>query len=233
MSRSLLLPLVLLVSAPVLAQDKAAPPSPGTIEVPDFRGVAVSHGLRAEVKPGARSVRLEGRAEDLARIKLEVKDGILTTRVDKGSWFSSGIRDVRLYVTNPRIEHVSASGGAHVDAEVTPASELELEASGGGELLVAGVDTKKLEVEASGGAEVTLRGRAAEMKVEGSGGSTIQARKVQVETLEVEASGGTHVEASPTQQLRGELSGGSTVKAGSKPAKVQVERSGGSEVDYE
>jgi hypothetical protein len=33
--------------------------------------------------------------------------------------------------------------------------------------------------------------------------------------------------------LRGELSGGSTVKAGSKPAKVQVERSGGSEVDFD
>jgi hypothetical protein len=232
MSRSLLLSLALLVSAPALAQDKAAP-APGPIEVPDFHGVAVGHGIHAEVKPGAKSVRLEGRAEDLARIKLEVKDGVLTTRVDKGSWRSSGIKGVRLYVTSPRVEHVSASGGAHVDAEVTPANELELEASGGSELRVAGVDTKSLEVEASGGAEVSIRGRAAEMKVEGSGGSVIQASKVQVETLEVEASGGARIEASPTQGLRGELSGGSTVQAASKPAKVQVESSGGSGVHYQ
>ncbi|HYO55445.1 hypothetical protein [Archangium sp.] len=56
--RSLLLPVVLLVSVPALAQDAAA--RAGQIEVPDFRGVAVSHGIQAEVKPGPKSVRLEG-----------------------------------------------------------------------------------------------------------------------------------------------------------------------------
>ncbi len=116
--RSLLLPIALLVSVPALAQDAAA--RAGQVEVPDFRGVAVSHGIHAEVKPGPKSVRLEGNKDELARVKLEVKDGVLTTQVEKTSTFlNKGLKDVRLYVTSPRVESVAASGGSHVDAEAT------------------------------------------------------------------------------------------------------------------
>ena len=113
MLRSLILPVALLVSAPVFAQGQAAPK--GQIEVPDFRGVAVSHGIHAEVKAGAKSVRLEGSADDLARVKLEVKDGLLTTQVEKSSFFGKGLGNVRLYVTNPRVESVVASGCARLE----------------------------------------------------------------------------------------------------------------------
>ncbi|QRN97398.1 DUF2807 domain-containing protein [Archangium violaceum] len=233
MLRTLLLPVALLVSVPAFAEAPAADSPKGQIEVPDFRGVAVSHGIRAEVKPGPKSVRLEGRSEDLSRVKLVVEHGVLTTQVERGSLFSRGMKEVRLYVTNPRVESVSASGGAHVEAEATAASTFEVEASGGSEVNVTGLDTKKLEVEASGGGEVSLKGQTGEMHVEGSGGAVIKARKVRAESLEVEASGGTHVEASPERSLKGELSGGSTVKASRKPEKVDVDTSGGSEVEYE
>jgi hypothetical protein len=56
---------------------------------------------------------------------------------------------------------------------------------------------------------------------------------VQAESLKVSASGGTRVEASPEKSLKGSLSGGSTVKAFSKPASVKVDASGGSQIEYE
>jgi hypothetical protein len=229
MLRSLLLPVALLVSTPVFAQGAAA----GQTDVPDFRGVAVGHGIRAEVKPGAKSVRLEGDKDDVARVKLEVKDGVLTTQVEKSSWFfSRGPKNVRLYVTNPRVESVSASGGAHVEAEATRSDTFAAAASGGAELDIRGVDTKKLEVAASGGSEVELQGRTGEMEIRGSGGSVIEAEQVQAESLDVSASGGTRVEAAPERSLTGSLSGGSTVKAARKPQSVQVNSSGGSQVLY-
>lgn len=228
MLRSLLLPAALLVSAPVFAQGAAA----GQLDVPDFRGVAVSHGIRAEVKPGAKSVRLEGNKDDLARVKLEVKDGVLTTQVEKGSFFSRGLKNVRLYVTNPRVESVAASGGAHVEAEATRSDTFLAAGSGGSELNITRVDAHTLEVAASGGSELELEGRAAEVKVQGSGGSVIEARRVQAESLDVSASGGTRVEAAPERDLTGSLSGGSTVKASRKPQSVQVNSSGGSQVLY-
>jgi hypothetical protein len=229
--RALVLPVALLISAPALAQDAAA--RPGQVDVPDFHGVAVSHGIRAEVKPGAKSVRLEGKAEDVAKVKLVVKDGVLQTEVERTGFFSRGLKDVRLYVTSPRVESVTASGGAHVQAETTKADTVSLESSGGSEIKVSGVDAKKLDVEASGGAEVSLKGRAGQLEVEASGGSVIEAGDVQTEVLEVEASGGSRVEATAERSITGELSGGSTVKAGKKPERVQVSTSGGSSIDYQ
>nr|QKW93806.1 putative auto-transporter adhesin head GIN domain [Vitiosangium cumulatum] len=195
----------------------------------------MSHGIHAEVKPGPKSVRLEGNKEDLARVKLAVKDGVLTTQVEKGSGLFNwkGIKDVRLYVTSPRVESVAASGGAHVDAEATRSDTFEAAASGGAELNIRGVDSKKLEVAASGGSELKLKGRTGELTVQGSGGSVIEAKKVQAESLEVAASGGTRVEASPERRITGSLSGGSTVTASTRPQSVQVNSSGGSEVQYE
>ncbi|WP_158502157.1 head GIN domain-containing protein [Vitiosangium sp. GDMCC 1.1324] len=232
MLRTLIVPVALLVSAPVLAQDAA---KGGQVDVPDFHGVAVSHGIHAEVKPGPKSVRLEGDKDDLARVRLEVKDGVLTTQVQKSpklfSW--GGTSNVRLYVTSPRVESVAASGGAHVEAEATRSDTFEVAASGGSELNIRGVDSKKLEVAASGGSELKLKGRTGELEIEGSGGSVIEARKVQAESLEVTASGGTRVEASPERRISGALSGGSTVKASTRPQSVQVNSSGGSEVQYE
>lgn len=229
--RSLLLPVALLVSVPALAQDAA---KGNTIEVPDFRGVAVSHGIRAEVKPGPKSVRLEGNKDDLARVKLEVKDGVLTTQVEKTSmFFNKGLKDVRLYVTSPRVESVVASGGSDVDAEATRVDTFEVAASGGSEVELTQVDSQKLEAAASGGSQLSFEGRATELKVAGSGGSIIEANKLQMESLNVTASGGTRVEASPERSIEGALSGGSMVKASKKPASVQVNSSGGSQVRYE
>jgi hypothetical protein len=232
--RSLVLPVALLASTPVFAQMVGADSRQGQIEVPDFRGVAVSHGIHAEVKPGPKSVRLEGNKEDVARVKFEVKDGVLTMQVERGNWlFGKGLKDMRLYVTNPRVESVSGSGGSHIEAEATAANTFTVAASGGTEINVTGVDSKELEAAASGGSELKLKGRTGELDVQGSGGSIIEARQLQAESLKVLASGGTRVEASPERSLQGSLSGGSTVKALKKPASVQVNTSGGSQVEYE
>ncbi|MGZ3460841.1 MAG: GIN domain-containing protein, partial [Archangium sp.] len=162
--RSLLLPATLLLSVPALAQGQDAGSNP--VNLPDFHGVAVSHGIHAEVKPGPKSARLEGNKDDLARVKLEVKDGVLTTQVERSSGlFSRGLKDVRLYVTSPRVESVAASGGSHVDAEATHADTFQAAASGGSEIQLSGVDAKKLDVEASGGSHASLKGRAGELEV--------------------------------------------------------------------
>jgi hypothetical protein len=229
--RALMLPIALLVSAPVLAQDAA---KGGAIDVPDFRGVAVSHGIRAEVKPGTKSVRLEGGGEELARVKVVVKDGVLRTEVERNStFFSQGLKGVRLYVTSPRVESVTASGGSHVDAQATKADSFKVASSGGGEITIKGVDSKELEAAVSGGGQLRLEGRADRLEVQASGGSIIEARKLSVESLEVQASGGSRVEARPSKSLTGELSGGSMVKAARKPERAEVNTSGGSQVQYE
>jgi hypothetical protein len=230
--RSLALPALLLLSSLASAQTPEGAKA-GSVEVPDFQGVAVSHGIRAEVKRGPKSVRLEGDAKQIPRVKLEVKDGVLTTEV-KGSnfFFSPGVDGVRLIVTNPQVTSVAASGGSEVDAEATPATEFSAAASGGGEVRVTGLETSSLKTSASGGATVTLAGRADSVTANASGGSVVQAEDVRAQTLEVNVSGGSRFEAHSAQKVTGNLSGGSTVRLQEKPGSINVNTSGGSEVKY-
>jgi hypothetical protein len=202
-----------------------------TRQVEDFHGVSVGHGMRAEVKVGPKSVRLEGSSEAVSRIRLEVEDGILTTRVDRKGWGGLNGR-VKLIVSSPRIDRVEASGGAVVDAEATASNDFDAEASGGAVLTVRGVDAKKVEAEASGGSEITLTGRAQTLEAEVSGGSQLHARKLQgITDLKAEASGGAIVEADAPANVSGDASGGSIIRLAKKPQNSQVDVSGGSRVD--
>ncbi|RYZ35003.1 MAG: DUF2807 domain-containing protein [Myxococcaceae bacterium] len=218
------------------AEDAKAPSSESageTRQVEDFHGVSVGHGMHAQVKVGPKSVRLEGSAESLSRVRLVVEDGVLTTRIDrKGSSWGGLNGRVRLIVSSPRIDHVEASGGSKVEAEATASEEFEAEASGGAELTVRGVDAKKVEAEASGGAELTLIGRATKMDAEISGGSQLHARQLQgVKELDVDASGGAIVEADAPANVSGEASGGSVISLSARPQNSRVEVSGGSRID--
>ncbi|RYZ35119.1 MAG: DUF2807 domain-containing protein, partial [Myxococcaceae bacterium] len=211
-----------------------ARPSQGsgeTRQVEDFHGVSVGHGMHAEVKVGPKSVRLEGSPENLSRIKLEVEDGILTTRVERKGW--SGLNGkVKLIVSSPRIEHVEASGGSHMNADVTASDEFDAEASGGAVLTVRGVDAKKVEAESSGGSEITLSGRATQLEAEASGGAQVHAQKLQgITDLKVEASGGSIVEADAPASVSGDASGGSIIRLSKRPRNAQVDVSGGSRLD--
>lgn len=202
-----------------------------TRQVEDFHGVSVSHGMRAEVKVGPKSVRLEGSPENLSRIHLEVEDGILTTNVDRKGWGGLNGR-VKLIVSSPRIDHVEASGGARMDAEATASGAFGAEASGGAVVTVRGVDAKKVDAEASGGSEITLTGRATQLDAEASGGSQVHAQKLQgLDQLEVEASGGSIVEADAPSQVSGDASGGSTIRLSKRPQSSNVDVSGGSRID--
>ncbi|NTX63301.1 DUF2807 domain-containing protein [Myxococcus sp. CA051A] len=204
-------------------------------DVPDFESLAVGHGIKAQVKVGPKSVRVEGPSELLSRLRLVVKDGQLTTQVERDGLFSQfqGGK-VRLYVSNPHLDGVDVSGGGNVEAEVSPSGdEFSAEASGGAALTVRGVDTKKVEVEASGGAAVNLAGRAQELDIEASGGAVIKAMDLKgVKSLEVEASGGVHVEADPSESLSVNATGGTTVQCVSRPPRTEVKARGGTRVVY-
>ncbi|MBJ6760753.1 DUF2807 domain-containing protein [Myxococcaceae bacterium JPH2] len=228
----------LLACACAHAEDRAKPDSSSrgdTREVSDFRGVAINSGMKAEVKVGPKSVRIEGDPEAVSRVLLEVKDGILEARAERnGHFFSSGMRGkVRLYISSPKVTSLEANGGSSITAEATSSSEFTVEATGGSEVDVRGVDTDELKAEASGGSNMTVRGRATEMDAEASGGSEVHAREVRgISRLEAEISGGSSVEADAPKHVKGEASGGSTLSLTARPDHSKFETSGGSRMTY-
>lgn len=201
-------------------------------DVPDFNGVEVSHGIKAQVTIGPKSVRVSGDEKQVAQIRTEVVDGKLVVRVEKNSWFGSSSKGVRVTISTPKLTSVEASGGSDVDAEASAADAFSIESSGGSDVNVRNLDAKKLKVDISGGGDVTLKGRSDALAVEASGGSEVHGKELSVKSLDVDASGGAEVEANPTERIAAELSGGSTVHVDSAPNQRDVSASGGARVVY-
>ncbi|MBN1208471.1 MAG: DUF2807 domain-containing protein [Myxococcaceae bacterium] len=200
-------------------------------EVPDFDGVAVGHGFKAQVTVGPKSVRVSGDEALVGLVRTEVEDGKLVVRVDRSAWPRRG-SGVRLTISSPKLTSVASSGGAKVDAEVAATDTFTAQASGGSELSVRNLDAKQLRVESSGGAEVTLKGRADTAQMEASGGAEVHGQELILEALDVEASGGATVNANPSQRIEADLSGGSTVHVDSSPSQRNVSSSGGARVVF-
>ncbi len=203
-----------------------------TRDVPDFNGVEVSHGLKAQVTVGPKSVRISGDEKRVGQVRTEVVDGKLVVRVEKSSGWGSSSKGVRLTISTPKLTSVEASGGSAVDAEATPADSFSVDSSGGSDVSVRNVDAKQLKVGISGGGSVTLKGRADTLQVEASGGSDMHGKELSLQSLNVEASGGSEVEANPSERIEADLSGGSTVHVDSAPAQRNVSASGGAQIIY-
>jgi hypothetical protein len=217
----------LLLSTSALAADTGS-----AREVPDFDGVKVSHGLKARVTVGPKSVRISGDEKQVSQVRTEVVDGKLVVRMEKSSWFGNSTRGIQVTISNPKVTSVEASGGAEVDAEASATDTFSAESSGGGDVSVRNVDAKKVKVDVSGGGELTIKGRADALDGDVSGGAELHARELSLKSLHVEASGGAEVEANPTERIEAEASGGSTVTVDTAPAQREVSTSGGSEVVF-
>ena len=201
-------------------------------DVPDFNGVEVSHGLKAQVTIGPKSVRISGDEKRVAQVRTEVVDGKLVVRVEKNAGWGSSSKGIHVTISTPKLTSVEASGGAEVDAEATPADTFSIDSSGGSDVSVRNLDAKKLKVGVSGGGGVTLKGRADALNLEASGGAEVHGKELSLKSLDVDASGGAEVEANPTDRIEAELSGGSSVHVNSNPAQREVSTSGGAEVVY-
>ncbi len=202
-----------------------------TRQVDDFNGVEISHGLKAEVTVGPKSVRLSGDEKKLSQVRTEVVNGTLMVRMEKESWHGSA-HGIRVIISTPKLTHVDASGGSQVEAQATAADSFSAEASGGGSISVKNLDSHKLSVEVSGGSEVTLQGRADELKLEASGGAQVHGKELTLKSLDVDASGGTQIEANPSERIEADLSGGSSVDVDSNPTQREVSSSGGAQVHF-
>lgn len=126
-----------------------------------FHSVSIGGGLDLYLKRGDTFlVEVDG-DDDPSKIITEVRNGTLEVRRD-GKWtdfFGAG-DEGEVYVTMPRLEALSASGGADVTVEGTFSGDaLRVSASGGSDVELDAT-MNSVDVQASGGSDVELTGSA-------------------------------------------------------------------------
>jgi Putative auto-transporter adhesin, head GIN domain len=197
----------------------------------EFHGVAVGGGIRSVVSIGKQRVEVEADDNILPLVETIVKDGVLVGRFKPHNSLTSESA-VIIHVTIPEATVLEASGGARIDAELSPTEELRAEASGGGEVHMRGVSVKRFDGEASGGGVLAAQGSADEVDLELSGGARLDGFKFQARKARVEGSGGGTARLAVSDSVRGDLSGGTSLVVRGNPH-ARVHTSGGSSFEVE
>lgn len=197
----------------------------------DFDSIAVS-GVDLKIRQGDDFVVEVFGSGDLESLVTEITDGTLQIHRRRGTagFFGLFAPHYSVDVTLPRLEALSAGGGADVtvDGRIT-GEQLDITSSGGSDVSIE-VAVSTLNVHAAGGSDVRLSGSARAANLQTNGGSDVDGRNFVAITVDVSSSGGSDSYFGVEDELTGNVSGGSDVVYTGEPALVSVNKSVDSDV---
>ena len=207
--------------------------APEVRDVASFHAVEVSNGIELRLAPGPTQ-RVEARADDadqLARLKTEVRDGVLKISFDRKlseTWTMTKTRHLRVSVTATSLTALHASSGAHAEVVGTFTTQnLDVEVSSGA-TLQASFSSTDLRAQVSSGGVATLAGSAQRLDVGASSGGVFQGDALAARACEASASSGGNVAVAVQETLTANASSGGDVRYSGSPRVSKRTSSGGS-----
>lgn len=185
--------------------------------VGDFDSVAVSQGINLNLVMGsAPSVTaVAERDSDLARLEIEVDEGVLEIR--RGSWvsglFSIGKShgSVTVNVVASELQAVASSSGANAD--------------------LINITCTDLQVDASSGSRIEVSGSCDTVAIDASSGANVDSRDLLTTDAAVQASSGASIRVFAGESFSGDASSGSSIRVYGNPEVAESETSSGASID--
>lgn len=181
--------------------------------VGSFMGVFLAEGLHGEVSVGPElSVKIRGDSNLLGFIRLELREGVLTSELD-GSMGLFPTEPIVVTIVTPKLEELRAANGTRVSA--------------------SGIAAENFLLRASTRGRVNVSGSARKLTLAAANDSDVQAGGLAVETASISVSGSTDVRLNTTREISGTASGGSSIIIQGNPPLRDVTTSEGSQVHFE
>ncbi len=203
----LLLAMSLLATAALFAQGS----NRKTIETGEFSSIGLGLPVTVYVMKGAHKVEVEGPAEAVGKMQIEVKKNNLNIERDEKlrSWKGEG---VTVYVTMPNISGLSigGSGDIVVKDDFKEMGDLGLYIGGSGNIKVAGM-AKNVKVSIAGSGNVDASGLNAnkcEVSIAGSG----DAKVGEMQALDVSIAGSGSVGYKGNPEVSKSIAGSGDVR---------------------
>ncbi|MEX6690648.1 head GIN domain-containing protein [Danxiaibacter flavus] len=235
MKKFLILTGLLFLSIMVLkAQNLVYDPNASIRTVDKFNGVSVGGGINLYLSQGKEQGVAVSAGEDkfTAKIKTEVKNGVLKIYLENGFWngWSWGNKKIKAYVTVTDLNFLDLSGGSVGKiADPINVNNLKMELSGGS--IAEGKFTgNSLNIDLSGGSIAKLDGAFDAASIEASGGSIFKDFAIAVNNCNVDASGGSVINITINKALKADASGGSIIHYKGTGVIMSVDASGGSSI---
>ena len=158
-------------------------------EIAPFTSISTEGAYEIEFE-AQKPVSLEIEADDniLPLITTEVSNGVLRIRSKTG--FSVN-KPIRLKITAPNLEGLSASGAGKIE--------------------VSGLQNEKFELDSSGAPTIKISGETKALEINANGAGKIDAHKLRALKADVESNGVAKVEVFASEELKATVSGPSQV----------------------
>ena len=201
------------VGAASLLAVSAAQAETKTYDFSGFTGIDASVGVDVEVSVGGDySVRAEGDAEELERLRIERRgEALKIDRNRKGGWFQFNRRgDLTVFVTMPALEEVEVSSGAGVTAE--------------------SINADRFRVSVSSGADASLSGTCDTIEADGSSGADLNAEDLRCANAIADVSSGADLTVYASDSVEADASSGGSIRVYGEPQSTDISKSSGGSV---
>ena len=207
--------------------------APQVRDVASFHAVEVGNGIELRLAPGTTQ-RVEASADDadqLARLKTEVRDGVLKISFERQlseTWTMTKTRHLRVNVTATSLDALHASSGARVEV-VGDFTTRELDvAVSSGATLKANFSSTDMRAKVSSGGVATVAGNAQRLDVGASSGGVFKGSELTARACDASASSGGTVDVAVQETLTAKASSGGDVRYSGSPRLSKRTSSGGS-----
>lgn len=219
---------LLLVSVLALGQNRE------TVDVGDFDEITMKLGGTVYVTQGNKNeVIIEGRADDLEEVMVDVRGGELRIESKRRSswrfWENNNVR-VDVYVTVKELNAVTVSGSGDIKGQnLIESDRFKARVSGSGDIVLE-IEARDVDAGISGSGNIELSGAATSGSLSISGSGKLLAENLKVDDFEVRISGSGRGSITVFGELDVRISGSGSVYYGGKPTEVNSSISGSGKV---
>ena len=166
----------------------------------------------------AFSIKADGDAEVMKKLRYSVKDGVIIIGRTKGDWLSSDGNGVTVTITAPALTEAALAGSGSFTADEMTGDDLNLAIAGSGDASIGTIAGKKLEGKIAGSGDVVLSGKVDEADFAVLGSGSIDAQKLTATDADISIAGSGDVSLNATGKVDAKVagSGSITVSGGAK-----------------
>lgn len=158
------------------------------------------------------SVVAEGRPRDLSRLVVEVRDGVLEIRPERGwdmVWRQGERVSVRVVAPPLRGASLAGSGDLRLDRVSTP--RFAGDVAGSGNLDIGQVDSREVALSVAGSGDILARGRADRVSADVAGSGNIMAGNLRARVVSADTAGSGDIQAFATGRASVSIAGSGDV----------------------
>lgn len=204
--------------------------------VGSFNALNVSSIFNVYISDGnSASVQIQASHDILRYITTEVVSGTLVIKLNKApeKWEIQGKkRRIDISVSKSNLTSIGASGSVDVYGLGTiKAGNLRVSASGASDVKIKAEVSGVLTCTASGSSDIEIKGTGNSATIKASGSSDVEMKHFVLKSAKVMVSGASDATVNATEYLDLSASGSSDIKYYGEPKRVDVRKSGASDIE--